>query len=475
MDFEKILLINPRAPRTDQNRKYAKAIPALVPLSLGYLAGYMHEQGIGAEIHDEQIELIDKEKLKHYINDQGYKVIGISSTTLYISRAMAIADMVKEISKDVKIIFGGVHPTVMPEHCLSNKNIDLVVRQEGEITLHQLMKYLNGEMKLEEIDGISYRQNGDFVHRPDRPMIQDLNSLPPFPYHMFAPHHEKYRFQVLSSRGCPYRCIFCSARSITGYKIRFVSPERVVNDIEYITNEFKKNKIAFADDTFTANKKHVKEICDRIIQKGLHKRVPLYCAARGDTVTKELLETMKSAGFQGLYFGIESGSDRILKLVQKGETVDANVQAVMLAKAAGLKVRGTFLIGLPTETTEESWQTINLAVKLPLNFASFSIATPFPGTKLAEFAKEEGFDSTDFSRFDIAGGLLGNQIPYIPKGRTYEELRKLQKRAYFKFYMKPSRLFSFFVNEIPDLNLKNFSIFDRIAIIAKLFLGQFKS
>ena len=475
MNYEKILLINPTAVRSTQKNKYAKAIPALVPLSLGYLAGYLHKYGIDNEIYDEQLGSIDQEKLRWFINKQGFRVIGISSTTMYIARAMAIAEMAKEISKEVKIILGGVHPTVMPEDCLKNNNVDIVVRQEGEITLYELMKFYKGEINLQEIDGISYRANGNIVHQPNRSMIQDLDSLPPFPYHLFAANKDKYRFQVLSSRGCPFRCIFCSARSITGHKVRYHSAERVVNDIEYITNELKKNKIAFADDTFTVNKKHVREICHLLIKKGIHNKVPLYCAARGDTVNRELLETMKMAGFEGLYFGIETGTDRLMEIIQKGESVEKNVTAVKLAHKVGLKVRGTFLLGLPTETKEDSWKTIKLAIKLPLNFASFSIATPFPGTRLAEIAKEEGFENQDFSKFDIAGGLLDKEIPYIPKGRTYEELRKLQKTAYFRFYLKPNRILSFLTSEIPDLNLKNLKIWERLILIMKLFLGQFRS
>ncbi|MBI5575789.1 MAG: radical SAM protein [Deltaproteobacteria bacterium] len=474
MNYEKILLINPNPPRTGNLAKYRHAIPIIVPLSLGYLAGYLHEKGVEAEIYDEQVDPVDENILRSYILDRKFGVLGISSTTMHIQRTMQIADMAKKIAKDVKVVLGGVHPTVMPGECLGNGSVDFVVRQEGEITLYELMKSLRGDIPLDGIEGVSYRDNGTVRHMPDRMPIQDLNSLPPFPYHLFASNAERYRFQVLASRGCPYRCIFCSARSVTGYKIRFYSPERVVKDVEYLTNVFGKNKISFADDTFTFNKKHVTEICSLLIERGLNEKIPLYCAARGDTVDRELLETMKKAGFKGLYFGIETGTERLMKVIRKGETVEDNVRAVKLANDVGLKVRGTFLLGLPTETKADSRETINLALRLPLSFASFSIATPFPGTELAQIAKDDGFESRDFSRFDIAGGLLGKQIPYIPKGRTYEELRKLQKMAYFRFYMKPSRVMSFLFNEIPDLNLKTLNLMERSILIAKLFLGLFK-
>lgn len=474
MNYERILLVNPSPPRSVKNKKHGQAIPVIVPLSLGCLAGYLHSKGISAEIYDEQIEPLDDRTLEKLIREMDFGIVGISSTTMHIARTMNIAERVKRISKDVKIVLGGVHPTVLPAECLRNEFVDFVVRQEGEITLYELMRSLVSRASLQDIQGMSFKDNGNLVHTPPRPLIENLDLLPPFPYHLFKENQDRYRFQVLSSRGCPYRCIFCSARSVTGYKVRFYSPERVVSEIEYIVNEFKKSKIAFADDTFTFNKNHVKGICDLLVRKGLHQKIPLYCAARGDTVDKDLLETMKDAGFRGLYFGIEAGTDRLMKTIQKGETVEDNVKAVRLAHDVGLKVRGTFLLGLPTETREDSWKTINLARKLPLNFASFSIATPFPGTKLAEIAKEDGFQSTDFSKFDIAGGLLGKQIPYIPKGRTYEELRKLQKKAYFLFYLKPSRFFSFFTSEVPDLNLKNLGVLDRIVLIARLFMGQFR-
>ena len=173
---------------------------------------------------------------------------------------------------------------------------------------------------------------------------------------------------------------------------------------------------------------------------------------------------MKEAGFRGISLGVETGSDRIMKVIKKGERVEDNVRAAKMAKDMGFKVRGSFIIGLPTESREESLETIRLALRLPLDFAMFNLPIPFPGTELYEIAKREGNRYLDFSGFDALDGLLKRQAVYVPVGRSEKELARLQRRAYFRFYSRPRQVLSFFRKGLPELDLEEFSLLERLKV-----------
>jgi anaerobic magnesium-protoporphyrin IX monomethyl ester cyclase len=299
-------------------------------------------------------------------------------------------------------------------------------------------------------------------------LIEDLDSLPPFPFHLFHEQRDKYNFSLISSRGCPFRCIFCSARSISGYKYRYRDPKKVIDEIDLLANKYGIRNITFHDDNFTFNKKRVEELCNLIIKKGLHRGIRFYCLTRSDSVNRGILEKMREAGFYGIYFGIETASNRLMKHIRKGETVEDNISAVKLAKEIGFRVRGAFILGFPTETRRETKQTIKLARNLPLDFVSFSLATPFPGTELYDIARAEGYYNFDFSKFNVLEGLSGKIPSYTPKGRTPEELMRLQKLAYFGFYFKPGRILNYLKMGLPELNLSSFSLLDRLRIGIKI-------
>jgi anaerobic magnesium-protoporphyrin IX monomethyl ester cyclase len=473
MKTNKILLINPSIKRPEQFTRKNKLVPVGIPLSIGYLSAYLAQNNMDFDIFDERLEPLHDWKLEKYIKEENISVVGISCTTPFIYRVFDIARTVKKISKGVKVILGGVHPSVMPNECLQNNDVDFVVRHEGEITLFEILKHIESGSEVCEVLGVSYKKNGRIIHNSNRPLIDDLDSLPDFPFHLFKHNKHRYIFRILTSRGCPYQCIFCSARSVSGRKYRYRSAKNVVNEIDTLINQVGIERISFADDTFTANKKRAIRLCELIIEKGFHKNVQYYCMARGDTIDRELLEVMKEAGFLGISFGIETGSNRIMKNIKKGETVEDNIRAVRIAKELGFKVRGSFILGFPSETFAESLKTIKVALKNPFDFAMFNLPIPFPGTELYEIATQEGNKYFDFSNFDAMEGFLKKKAVYVPTGRTERELIWLQRIAYFLFYFRFKQIINFLKIGLPELDLKTFNILEKLymglQIMARLF------
>lgn len=476
MSAQKILLINPSLTRPNEFNTLKRFIPVGLPHGMGYLAGYLADKKMDYEIFDELIEPLYEEELKRLIVEKNITIVGISCMTPFIYRAMDILRNVKRISGDIKTVLGGVHPTIMPEECLKNENVDYVVRREGEITLWEFMRSLDGDQGFEQIQGLSYKIDGKIVHNPDRPLIDNIDTLPDFPYHFFKKNADRYNLKILSSRGCPANCIFCSARSVWSRRYRYRSGENVVKDIEILINRFGKKRISFVDDTFTANKKRIIELCELIMKKNLHKKAIFFCNTRGDTVDRELLEIMKAAGFRGISLGIETASDRLMKIIKKGETVEDNIRAVRMAHDVGLKVRGTFILGFPTETREETLETIKLALRNPFEFARFGLPIPFPGTELYEIARSEGIEFNDYTDFDVRDGFLKKQAVYIPIGRTRSEMSRLQRKAYFRFYFRIGQVINFLKIGLPELDLKSFGLFERLRlgfkIIVKFYAGK---
>ena len=256
----------------------------------------------------------------------------------------------------------------------------------------------------------------------------------------------------MSSRGCPFQCIFCSSSRFFGKKYRTRTTKNVVDEMEYLVSEYKPRSIEFSDDEFTLNRKRVEEICDEIKSRGLD--IGWACSSRVDTISRSLLKKMKRAGCFLIYYGIESGSQRILNFIKKGIRIDQIVKAVRWTKEAGIKALGSFIIGFPDETREEIEETIKFSKKLNLDYAQFSIATPYPGTELYQIAKRNGLLLTnDWSEYTAARPVMKM------RKLSSEELLKIYREAYMKFYLSLKILLRNLKGYVPyvlRLALKNF-------------------
>lgn len=439
-----VILINPSFNR-EKMGPFHKYVRAMAPMSLGFLASYLMAKGIKPVIYDEQIECLSEEKIKEIFGWRRRMIAGITCLTAGADRAYELAGWIKAANPEAKIIFGGVHATVLPEEVIIKGGADIVVRNEGEDTLCELVKYYSEGGDIRLIKGISFMDKGNLFHTPDRPPIRDLDDLPEFPYYLFEKNKDKYSFgNLLTSRGCPYECIFCSQRSISGKTYRYRSAEKVLSELDTLISIYGQKNIIFNDDNFVVNRRRVLEICRLIIERKYPKNVRFLAMARSDMVDPEMLRAMRKAGFKSIVFGLETGSERLMKLIKKRSTLEDNEKAVRMAREAGFVTIGAFILGFPTETREESLSTIRFAKKINLDLNRFNLLVPYPGTEVSRMiAKTSDKPLNNWQDFLTVGGIGKGRVPYVPEGRTDSEMRRLQIWANVSFYMRPRQLLIF--------------------------------
>jgi len=296
--------------------------------------------------------------------------------------------------------------------------------------MHELIKSLEKRIEPKDVLGLTYRVNGVIKRNPPRPPIKDLDSLPMPAYHLLPMERyvsEGLRYAtVISSRGCPFECVFCSSSRICGKRWRARSTEKVVEEVQLLTDKYRVQSIEFVDDNFTLNRKRVKGICKEFVKRGID--LFWVCGSRVDSVNSELVSNLSKANCLLIYLGVESGSQRILDYMMKGITLSQSERAVRLAKRYGLEVAASFILGMPDETVSEIEDTIKFAIKLDPEFAQFTIATPYPGTELYDYALENNLLITrDWSKYDTLTPVMRTVI-------GVKRLVTLFRKAYFKFY-----------------------------------------
>ncbi|MDD5072232.1 MAG: radical SAM protein [Candidatus Omnitrophica bacterium] len=448
-----MILINPKSTKFGIFERY---VPLSVPIGVGCLAAYLLQHGRKVEIIDEHIEPLSKELIDNALERVSRPYIfGISTLTACAKRSYDISNRIKTWYPDSVIVLGGIHPTVLAEEALANRAVDFAVRGEAEKILLELYDAVKNNGDHSRIRGLSYKDGGKPVHNPPAD-LPDLDDFPVFPYHLFEKYLGKYNFGfIASSRGCPYDCIFCSQRAISGQKFRYVPEKTVIEEIGLLINKYGQTHINFVDDNFTANKQRISRLCELMIKSGFHRKATFDCQTRADAVDDEILTLLKKAGFRVVNYGLETASERLMVMLNKKETVAENIAAVKLAKKHDFKVSGTFIFGLPTETREERWQAYELAKKLDLDYVRFNNATPYPGTRLYEIAKEEGrlFVEEGWTNLNACASLVQDsmtesKLPYVPKGCDEKELKKDIIRANLLFSLRPKRVFRLLTKRI---------------------------
>jgi len=355
--------------------------------------------------------------------------------------AYEVASIVKSIDKNIITILSGLDPSARPTECLSHPNTDYVIIGEAERTIEELVKELEkGATKdLKKIRGIGYIKNQEIIITPSRPTIQDLDSLP-FPARHLLPMQTYFdaikeiplRGEIsqpwatmVTSRGCPFNCVFCSIHTVMGRKWRGRSPENVVDELEQIINTYHIKQLDFSDENMTLDKKRMENICDLIVKRGLDIEWFTPNGVRADTLDQELLKKMKNSGCKKVRIAPESGVQRVVnQVIKKNLDLKKVEQAVVLCKKVGIRVGCFFVIGLIGETKEEIKQTIKFAYKLRKLGAEsfiFSIATPIYGTELYEQARRGGFLKEGFSDEALAAAEPLIETPEF----TADDLREL--------------------------------------------------
>ena len=439
-----ILLIYPKLISATQNKYLEPFIFNSIPISLGFLAGYLESKGVKVKIIDEQITDLSYDLIAEEIRKLDEpKIVGISVLSSTYKRTCQIAQMVKSINNSTSIVIGGIHPSATPEECLKESFFDIVVRREGEETLDDVICTLKNRGDLSTVAGISYRRDSQIIHNPDRPLVLNLDNIPPFPYHLFEGGLDSYKeFGIIvSSRGCPYKCIFCSSRIISQYRYRTHSIDRIIDTVDLLINKYKQTRISFLDDNLLSNRRRFFEIVDIILEKNFPQKARFYICARGKDVNEELCKKLKAANFE-LAVNFEVGTNRMLKFIKKAEVVEDNINAVLVAKSYGIDVTSVFMFGFPTETQEDRKAAIHLSRRLPIDSVRFNIAVPYPGTELYDIAKMNNRLNIKgkYENFAVQYYIESDDLPYdLPLGEKQKVIFDTFW-ANLSFYLRPAVL-----------------------------------
>jgi len=439
----KVLFLNP--PFSDYAGLKGHGGTAL-PLNLAYIAAYLREQKPHVEVAILDCEGLglSYEQIEDKVRDVGPDIVAITLPTPAYAQVLEVCARLKKISSDIMIVVGGPHPSALPEQTLKEPDIDIGVIGEGEVTFCCLIDALENKTDLADLRGIVYKDGQGKIHlTPRAPLIKDLDSLPfpardllPLDIYLAPPTKrmsDKKSGNMITSRGCPYRCTYCMASVMWERKVRFRSVKNVVDEIEHCLKEFGLGEFNFHDELFTQNRQRTLDICREIRRRKLD--IAWVCMIRVDYIAEDVLLEMKAAGCRKIMFGFESGSQMILDKMKKKVALERAEEAVAAVKKVGIKTAGNFMFGNIGETEETIRQSIDLAKKLNTDTCAFFISSPYPGTEFYEIAKEKGYLRSDLQWKDFC--LVSNNLPPLNlPGLPAERLLELQKQAYREYYLR---------------------------------------
>ena len=386
----KVLFINAINPLSEIERRYPN-------LGLGYLVSSLRKE-FGQDKFESKIIDSDVEKtLKTFKPD----IVGITSVTQNYNIAKRYATIANRLN--IPVLIGGLHISMLPVSLTDNMNIGVI--GEGEITIKELFsifldkgRFVAGDL-LKKKGVVFWEDNTKTFSQTRQDLIEDIDSIP-FPARDLL-KIERHSY-IFSSRGCPYRCVFCASSRFWD-EVRFFSAEYVVSEIEELVERYNVRLISFYDDLFIANKKRLERIVELLRKKRFYKKVKFTCSARANLITKEIAKLLKEMHVLSVGMGLESGSDEILKFLKGNITVEDNKKAVSILRRYGINVNASFVIGSPKETEDEMIKTYYFIKNNPLSLVDTYVLTPYPGTPLWDYAKERELvsDDMDWSRFNV--------------------------------------------------------------------------
>ncbi|MCK5036299.1 MAG: B12-binding domain-containing radical SAM protein [Candidatus Sabulitectum sp.] len=413
------------------------------PLGIAMLSAVAKQNGAETSICDMSFQKKPFEHLREMLIQFKPDTVSITVVTPQIRAALTACEIIRKNSPDASLIIGGPHATVLPVETLETSGADLVYAGEGEIAFNLLVQGTDPE----KIPGACFMKSGKPVLVPGRLLIQDLDTLP-LPDRDIFDMDKYFRTwysmdrvdpglkgtTIMGTRGCPYTCTFCqpTLSEIFGKKMRKRSPESIVSELKHLVEKYAIDGFMFEDSTFIVDHQWVTDICSLMNSEGL--KLKWCCNVRADLLTEELLDTMVGAGLAKVNMGVESASQRVLDdIYRKGITVEGVRRALRMCISKGIFVQGYFMLGAPGETVEEMKLTIDFAASEPFDDALFDITTPFPHTELWE--KSKGLINADYSEFDCF-----HKSVYDLEGITPEQIEKLKRNAFWKFYAHPARI-----------------------------------
>ena len=439
----KILLINPPILNKEIYARYSPGAPCLPPLGLCYLASVLLKKNYEVRILDCVAEKITIPQLLSEIGEFLPNLVGVTSATVSYAAAKLVLQAIKETHPDITTVLGGAHISALPAPTMADcKAVDIGVFGPGEYTLLEIAERLDNKQSLLNVQGTLLRYNGRIVENRPRDPLMSLDEIP-FParnllkdlklYSHTPFRGAKFMTTMITSRGCPFNCAYCD-QSVFGRVWKYHSSDYIISEMIHLKEKYNINFISIEDDNFLLSKKRTIDICKKMIENSLN--LSWSCLGRVNEVDNELLPLMKKAGCRTVYVGVESGSPRILKLINKKITVEEYKKGIELIKKYGINVSGSFILGLPTETKEDIQKTIDLALSLPLDGITFFTFTPYPKTPLRDLAFQHGKVSEEWTNYSGHP----SSIPFIPNGMDEEYLLEIQAEAYRKFLLRPSYL-----------------------------------
>ena len=468
----KILLIQPNCAE-EVDKEY---VSLQYPINLGYIAAVLQKQGHKVNMID--FNVMDRKKLGFFISKFKPELIGLTALTSSIHHAKEIICEIKKINKKIITVLGGIHASALPIKTMKEiKDLDYLVFGEGEKTIVELVEKRSNKKSIESVRGVLFRKKRKIIKNKPRELIKNLDSIP-FPIRNLLPmklyekqhvsrgfsRKRKKIMEIMTSRGCPNRCIFCAGHINYGFSVRFRNYKNIIEEINEAIKKFKITHISIEDDTFTLNKELVKRLCNFFKKKNL----TWNCNARVNTVDYELLKKMAKSGCKKIVFGVESGNPEILQKIKKGITVQQVIKSVKEAKKAKIRyVECDFMIGAHIDETLETVNDTNKLIHtLMPDFLSVSIMCPFPGTEIYKLMVENNYLSKkpDWSQFSFFGDLKRyERIKYL----TSKQMVELQHKILKKYY---SSLKYIFFQLIQIRSLDEIKYFAKLAVS---FLQEF--
>jgi radical SAM superfamily enzyme YgiQ (UPF0313 family) len=423
------------------------------PLGTLIMSAIIEKEGWDVHFFDERFNI----NAVNSLIDFQPNMVGISAVTASILRGRDLADQIKRALPETIIVLGGPHPTAMPEEVSVWNSIDFVVVGEGEYTIKDLCDwYLSGRepSALQKIPNLCYTFNGKFIQNKNRAFLSssELDILPRPAYHLLNIEEVfkemthglfqkgKRILPVMFSRGCPSQCTFCCR--VMGFQIRYRNTEMIMNEIESLVKDYNLDEVWFEDDNFTANPKRAHEILDYLIELNLGVYIKFANGIRADGVDNKMLEKMQNAGCYNLSFAIESGSSRVLKMMQKNLSLTKAKENIDMAKSMGFLVGSNCIIGYPGETVDEVKESLDFFMDLNLDSMAITNLIPFPGTELRRICEENGYLTAEAENWNNYIFDINNpKILIETECLDGKAIKSLIKMAYYRMYLNPKRVY----------------------------------
>jgi len=430
------------------------------PIWCGLIAAFVREHGYSVKIIDSEVENWSPEYTAKKIAEYnplltGIIVLGSNPSAASTPKMNATSELLTTLKKKaphIKTILGGLHPSALPEQTLREEDVDFICQGEGFYTILQLLKILKSseDVKNHEIEGLWYMKDNEVISNGWGKLVQNLDELPFIVWDLLP--MEKYRAHnwhcfdhidqrkpyavIYTSLGCPFNCTYCNIRSMYDGQpgIRFRSPKRVVEEIDFLVQNYKVKNIKILDEIFVLRENHVMEFCDLIIQRGY--KLNIWAYARIDTVNEKLLKKMKQAGINWLAYGIESGSKKVRDGVNKGRFGQDKIKkAIEMTKAAGIYIIGNFIFGLPDDDLETMQETLNMAKEFNFEYVNFYTTMAYPGSQLYEDALQKGIKLPE--KWSGYSQYSRDTLPLPTKHLLSAEVLRFRDNAFKEYYKNP--------------------------------------